>query len=139
MSLESEDQSAGSARSAMLEHREQLLNDYTVLRFRMQSARYKLEPDMLQDMISVRERLVETGDTVLIGRLSSRLSVFMQQIEKLLDQGERDAGDAIELAAPVDGWTGSATSAHSAHSGSKRRRVGESCSPTIDGNDARIV
>ena len=143
MSLESEDQSAGSARSAMLdsqlEHREQLLNDYTVLRFRMQSARYKLEPDMLQDMISVRDGLVQAGDTVLIGRLSSRLSVFMQQIEKLLDQGERDAGDAIELAAPVDGWTGSATSAHSAHSGSKRRRVGESCSPTIDGNDARIV
>ena len=81
MSEESEDQShqsAGSARSAMLEHREQLLNTCTALRFRMESARYKLAPDMLQEMITIKERLVETGDTVLIGRLSSRLSVYMR-------------------------------------------------------------
>ena len=116
---------------------------------------------MLQEMITIKERLVETGDTVLIGRLSSRLSVYISHISAQLDRNL----DAIELAAPVDGAcnkrgrTGSATSAHSAHSGSgsdvgersldghdsiasiesKRRRFGESCSPTFDGIDARIV
>ena len=161
---ESEDQShqsAGSARSAILEHREELLNTCTALRFRMESANYKLAPDMLQEMITIKERLVETGDTVLIGRLSSRLSVYISHISAQLDRNL----DAIELAAPVDGAcnkrgrTGSAasaTSAHSAHSGSgsdvgersldghdsiasiesKRRRFGETCSPTFE---ARIA
>ena len=162
MSVESEDQShqsAGSARSAILEHREELLNTCTALRFRMESANYKLAPDMLQEMITIKERLVETGDTVLIGRLSSRLSVYISHISAQLD---RDLA-AIELAAPVDGAcnklnkrgrTGSATSAHSAHSGSgsdvgersldghdsiesKRRRFGETCSPAFEASIAQ--
>ena len=159
---ESEDQShqsAGSARSAILEHREELLNTCTALRFRMESANYKLAPDMLQEMITIKERLVETCDTVLIGRLSSRLSVYISHISAQLDRNL----DAIELAAPVDGAcnklnkrgrTGSATSAHSAHSGSgsdvgersldghesiesKRRRFGETCSPAFEASIAQ--
>ena len=149
---ESEDQShqsAGSARSAILEHREELLNRCTALRFRMESANYKLAPDMLQDMISVRERLVETGDTVLIGRLSSRLSVYISHISAQLDQDLNAIRECNKR-----GRTGSATSAHSAHSGSgsdvgersldghdsiesKRRRFGETCSPAFEASIAQ--
>ena len=146
---ESEDQShqsAGSARSAILEHREELLNTCTALRFRMESANYKLAPDMLQEMITIKERLVETGDTVIIGRLSSRLSVYISHISAQLD--------AIELAAPVDGACNKRGRTHSAHSGSgsdvgersldghdsiesKRRRFGETCSPAFEASIAQ--
>ena len=155
MSVESEDQShqsAGSARSAILEHREELLNTCTAFRFRMESVNYKLAPDMLQDMISVRERLVETGDTVLIGRLSSRLSVYISHISAQLDQDLNAIRECNKR-----GRTGSATSAHSAHSGSgsdvgersldghdsiasiesKRRRFGETCSPAFEASIAQ--
>ena len=152
MSVESEDQShqsAGSARSAILEHREELLNTCTALRFRMESANYKLAPDMLQEMITIKERLVETGDTVLIGRLSSRLSVYISHISAQLDQDLNAIRECNKR-----GRTGSATSAHSAHSGSgsdvgersldghdsiesKRRRFGETCSPAFEASIAQ--
>ena len=133
------DPSAGSALSALLERREQLLNDCMALRFRMESVQYVLPPDMLHELITIRDRLFETDDTVLIGRLSSRLSCYMQQISARLD--------ALELAVPVhralhgDGGcmhAGACTkrdrtgSDHSAHSGSGSD-VGER---SLDGHES---
>ena len=151
--------------SALLERREQLLSDCMDLRFRMQSSRCELPQDIISEMITTKDRLVEADEAALIGRLSSRLSCYMQKISARLD--------APEFAAPVHGAlhgdgghgcmhagpctkrrkrdrTGSATSGSESDVGersleghdsiasieSKRRRFGETCSPTFE---ARIA
>ena len=63
--------------SALLERRKQLLNNCRALRFRMETARLELPPDMLNELISIKDRLFQCEDTVLIGEFSSELSCYI--------------------------------------------------------------